>query len=159
MVPEWQPGFEDFNTTVQGCVAFYPVADTTPEWFCQYTDKKYDIELHKAASPHYRCEEILTQIRDGKLHHELCPFLILQGGSDSITATPMVRAFYEMLNAHPTKSLVEYVEFPGGTHAFDVFASPKSFYAILLPSPPKRDIVSVQITAPQTATKIDPRVQ
>lgn len=128
-VPEWQPGFEDFDMSVQGCVAWYPATDTSADWFTQFTGKDYDKEAHESASPHHRCEKIIKHINEGKLDHTLCPFLVIQGQVDALTPTPNVYSFYKVLKTHPKSSLVEYVEFPNAQHAFDMLASPRSFYA------------------------------
>jgi acetyl esterase/lipase len=125
--PAWQPGFEDADTRVQGCVPFYGVYDFTErsglkknraliEALESYIVKKPCSEvpaLYESASP-------LTRV-----HADAPPFLVIHGDRDSLCPVAEARLFAERLAA-VSASPVAYAEIPGAQHAFDIFRSLRS---------------------------------
>jgi acetyl esterase/lipase len=124
--PEFQPGFEDADTSVQACVPFYGVMDLTssPEGSAVFGPGLVEMlektvmkvkesdhpEVFRAASPTYR------------VHPGAPPFFVLQGQNDTLVPVQMARAFVERLRA-VSGSPVAYAELPLAQHAFDVVAS------------------------------------
>ncbi|HEX4218163.1 MAG TPA: alpha/beta hydrolase [Acidimicrobiales bacterium] len=124
--PEWQPGFEDADTTVQACVPYYGVYDLTggPDASGAYgpglgellerrvfkTTMAARPELFRQASPTYRVTAAAP------------PMFVLHGLNDTLVPVTMARDFVARLRT-VSRSTVAYVELPRAQHAFDVLAS------------------------------------
>ena len=128
--PQFQPGFEDADTTVQACVPFYGVYDfLDPDhpggqrWtdivarYIMKTTPEDDPALYKAASP------------IAHVHADAPPFFIVHGESDTLVPVASARRFAEALRA-VSKAPVGYAELPGTQHAFDVFPSLRTAYVL-----------------------------
>ncbi|MES9543016.1 alpha/beta hydrolase fold domain-containing protein [Actinomadura sp. NPDC000600] len=123
-VPEFQPGFEDADTTVQGAVPFYgvynffepgpwprPMGDTRLlERMVVKRPFAEDREAYAKASP-------VTYIRE-----DAPPFFVIHGSRDSLIPAAEARRFVERLR-EVSDSPVLYAEMKGAQHAFDVFPS------------------------------------
>ncbi len=122
--PEYQPGFESEDTTVQGCVPFYGVYD-----FTSRTGIRRDLvarglverfvmkkRMEHALADFERASPILRAAANRP------PFLVVHGSLDSLAVVEEARAFVERLRATSTAP-VFYAEIPGAQHAFDVFPS------------------------------------
>jgi acetyl esterase/lipase len=121
--PEYQPGFEDADTSVAAVAAFYGFYDLTERrrslgrvvrgflerWVFQasYAD---DPEAFARASPIER------------VHPDAPPFYVVHGSADTVIAAEGARAFVERLRA-VSRSPVFYLEVPGAGHAFDILPS------------------------------------
>ncbi len=122
--PEYQPGFEDVDTSLQAAVPFYGIYDFTNrfgnspaemrDWILEpIVMKRYfadDPESFRKASP-----MDLTR-------PDAPPFLIVHGSRDTLAPVDDAREFARML-AEASESPVFYLELPGAQHAFDVFTS------------------------------------
>jgi acetyl esterase/lipase len=128
--PQFQPGFEDVDTTVQACVPFYGVYDFTDadhpggeRWadiVARYIMKatvEDDPGLYKAASP------------IAHVHRDAPPFFIVHGEFDTLVPAGSARRFADALRAI-AKAPVGYAELPGTQHAFDVFPSLRTAYVL-----------------------------
>ena len=129
--PEYQPGFEDVDTTVQACVSFYGVYDFLDRHgergkasmapFLQRLVMKSspvaDREQWERASP-------ITRV-----HADAPPFFVIHGTHDSLAYVEDTRHFVRALRAVSRQPVV-YAELPGAQHAFDVFHSTRSAYAV-----------------------------
>ena len=129
--PAFQPGFEDVDTTVQGCVPFYGVYDFTNHHSAQLhdgmaqfleqmiikTSLEHDRETWEKASPMHR------------IHDEAPPFFVVHGTHDSLTAVEEARLFVELLGK-VSREPVSYAEIPGAQHAFEVFHSLRSAHVV-----------------------------
>lgn len=130
--PEFQAGFEEADTSVAGCVPFYGVYDMAgvsgdkaalmmrdeflgPMVFKK--DPKTDLGAFIEASP-------LTHVRA-----DAPDFFVLHGVNDSLVSVRQARAFVKALRAVST-STVTYAELPGTQHAFEIFSSIRSQYAL-----------------------------
>lgn len=125
--PNFQPGFEDVDTTVQGAVPFYGVYDFTNKHELQHNEGLLGFledsvlkrrladfrEDYEAASPLFR------------IHSSAPPFLIIQGDKDSLVPVKQARVFASQLKA-TSENPVAYAEIEGAQHAFDMFASVRS---------------------------------
>ncbi len=125
--PEFQPGFEDADTQVQGCVPFYGVYDFLnsqqqradsglEEFIAERVFKKTiseDESLWQQSSPLYRVRE------------DAPPFLILHGEADTLVGVEEGRLFYKALQ-EKSKQAVGYAELPDAQHAFDLAISLRS---------------------------------
>jgi acetyl esterase/lipase len=127
--PDYQPGFEAVDTSVQAAVPYYGVYDVTNELGTRYGrqrlrsllermvfKKRYadDPEVFRRASPVLRVAENAPD--------EIPPFFVIHGSHDSLVPVAEGRLFVERLRAR-SEATVVYAELPGAQHAFDVFGS------------------------------------
>jgi acetyl esterase/lipase len=127
-VEEYQPGFEDADTSVSACVPFYGVYDLGgitgdkaalemrdyylgPRVFRK--DPKKDLTEFELASP---ISHVVPDAPD---------FFVIHGAHDGLVSVQQARAFVERLRAVST-GVVTYLELPGTQHAFEVFSSIRS---------------------------------
>jgi acetyl esterase/lipase len=127
--PSYQPGFEDADTSVQGCIPYYGVYDIDAETattaakvrkhvlLARRVMKTRDPEVFRSASP-------LAQV-----HGAVPPFLVVHGRNDTLVPVKEARVFVERLRA-VSDSPVLYLELPGTQHAFDVFPSIRSDHVV-----------------------------
>jgi len=126
--PQYQPGFEDADTSVAACVPFYGVYDlvaeigTSPadEWLANRVMKTSladGRELYESGSPTLRA------------HADAPTFFVIHGDRDNIAAVSQAREFVTVLRAVSQRP-VAYAEIEGGSHAFDVFHSIRTGNAV-----------------------------
>jgi acetyl esterase/lipase len=127
--PRYQPGFENVDTSVAGCVPYYGVYDLVGETgtkaarvrrrhlLDRLVMKTTDDEVYRDASP-------LSAVRS-----DAPPFLVIHGRNDTLVPVAEARLFVERLRA-VSSSPVLYVELPGTQHAFDVFPSIRSSHVV-----------------------------
>ena len=125
--PQFQPGFEDADTTVQAAVPFYGVFDWTDADQLQPNDLLKDLlektvvkqtgdnvpEVYSAASPLHR------------ITPQAPAMMVVHGTHDSLVPVALATAFSRKLEAVSNAPVV-YLQVPRAQHAFDVFASPRS---------------------------------
>ena len=129
-VAEFQPGFEDADTSVACAVPFYGVYDFTnrdgtgmAEMEGMLTDmvmkvpRREDPEVWDHASPM------------SWVNPDAPPFFMFHGTNDVLVPIEQARSFAAMLAGASTQP-VGFAELPGAQHAFDVFASPRSLAAV-----------------------------
>ncbi|MGZ4242006.1 MAG: alpha/beta hydrolase fold domain-containing protein [Actinomycetota bacterium] len=128
---EYQPGFEDADTSIEACVPFYGVFDFTNSidipaargrtMFLEKMILKRSIAEHRKefekASPLFRVRE------------DAPPFFVIHGEHDSLVPVDEAHHFQEKLRA-VSRSPVVYADLPGAQHAFDVFPSIRSAHVI-----------------------------
>ena len=128
-VPEWQPGFEDADTSVDACIPFYGVHDMTgdPEaegayghGLIELLEKRVmklpyvdNTPVYAAASP------------DQRITPAAPPFFVVQGTNDTLVPPQVGRRFAERLR-QGSGSPVAYLELPRAQHAFDILVSIRS---------------------------------
>ncbi|TDC80884.1 alpha/beta hydrolase [Actinomadura sp. 7K507] len=123
-VPEFQPGFEDADTTVQGAVPFYgvynlfeagpwPVPMGATRLMERMIVKKPFAENHEA----YAKASPVTYIRE-----DAPPFFVIHGDRDSLIPVAEARRFVERLRGVSGAPVI-YAEMKGAQHGFDVFPS------------------------------------
>lgn len=129
--PEFQPGFEEKNTSVQGCIPFYGIYDLMDSQKLQLSPgleivlRKSIIKETKVENPDiYKLMSPLTHI-----HKQAPPFLIIHGDKDSLTSLGEAQYFASQLDETSNQS-VEFAEVPGAQHAFDIFSSLRSEYVL-----------------------------
>jgi acetyl esterase/lipase len=125
-VVEFQPGFEDADTSVAAAVPFYGVYD----FVNRYGTGRSDIERFLAkyvlkstlAEDRGRWEQASTISHVGP---HAPPFFVLHGTNDSLVPVEQARTFVDELRKASPREVV-YAELPGAQHAFDVFPSVRS---------------------------------
>jgi len=128
---EFQPSFEDKDTTVQGCVPFYGMYDLLDSQKLQLSLgleiilRKSIIKQTKQENPDlYRLMSPITHI-----HKSAPPFLLVHGDKDSLTSLGEAQYFASQLDEVSTQT-VEFAEIAGAQHAFDIFSSLRSDYVL-----------------------------
>jgi acetyl esterase/lipase len=129
--PAYQPGFEEADTRLSGCVPFYGVydfldrqgirrgAEMTPflEGRVLKVSPEANRELWENASP-------ITRVSA-----DAPPFLVIHGSHDSLVFVEEARHFVSSLR-EKSRNPVVYLELPGAQHAFDTFHSVRSSHAV-----------------------------
>jgi acetyl esterase/lipase len=122
--PEYQPGFETADTSVDGCVAFYGVYDFTDR-HGQYRNPGLArlLERQVMKLPLARAREAYEKASPmSRVSETAPPFLIVHGDRDTLVPVAEARHFVEALRTR-TKAPVVYAEIPGAQHAFEIFPS------------------------------------
>jgi acetyl esterase/lipase len=127
--PQYQPGFEDVDTSVAACVPFYGAYDMANLLNSKVGEREYqrflrpvlfktrDREVARSASPLARVTE------------DAPPFFVIHGTRDSLIDVKEARELVRLLRER-SKAHVVYAELPGAQHAFDVFASVRGAHVI-----------------------------
>jgi acetyl esterase/lipase len=129
---EWQPGFEDADTSVQVAVPHYGVYDFAGSTGTKAATKLRDLfladwvmkttwrenpEVFEDASPILR------------ITPEAPDFFVIHGAHDSLVPVDQARQFVARLRETSKRSVV-YAELPGAQHAFDIFPSIRSTHIV-----------------------------
>lgn len=127
--PQYQPGFEDADTSVAAAVPIYGRYD----WFTTKGPGRWEFVLillqrfvvKKRLTKHlqvYRDASPITRVRP-----DAPPFYILHGVDDSLIPVPEAREFVAAMR-DVSKETVVYSEIPHAQHAFDFFGSPRGYH-------------------------------
>ncbi len=130
--PEYQPGFEDADTSVAGCVPFYGVYDMAGLMGDKHATGLRDYYLGPRVfrkNPAKHMEDFVKASPLANVSPEAPDFFVLHGANDSLVHVSQARAFVEKLKSE-SKATVTYAEFPGTQHAFEVFGSIRSHHVI-----------------------------
>jgi len=129
--PEYQPGFEQVDTSVRACVAFYGVydfADRDQVWrhegLARLLERRV-MKVSRAAAPdaYDRASPI------SRVYPEAPPFFVIHGQLDTLVPVESARRFYDAFR-RVTDAPIVYAEIPGAQHAFDIFPSLRSTFVI-----------------------------
>ncbi|MET0998167.1 MAG: alpha/beta hydrolase [Marmoricola sp.] len=129
---DYQPGFEDADTSVAGCVPFYGVYD-----LAGITGEKSAVMLRDyflgprvfKKNPATDLDEFVKASPLAQVSPDAPDFFVLHGANDSLVDVRQARAFVDRLKAE-SRATVTYAEFPGTQHAFEVFGSIRSHHVI-----------------------------
>jgi acetyl esterase/lipase len=128
--PEYQPGFEDVDTSVRACVPFYGVYDFTDRHghyrnpgLTRLVERRVikkrfadDRDAFERASP------MSCVTKDAP------PFFVIHGDRDTLVPVDEARRFVETLSNAGVS--VVYAEVPGAQHAFEIFPSLRTTFVI-----------------------------
>jgi acetyl esterase/lipase len=127
-VTEWQPGFEDADTSVAAAVSFYGVYDFINPNGSGRADMTPFLEQRvfktRVAEDRTRWEQASPINHVGS---KAPPFFVLHGTNDSLVPVEHARWFVEELRKASTNPVV-YAELPRAQHAFDTLPSPRAHY-------------------------------
>ncbi|MGH3411846.1 MAG: alpha/beta hydrolase fold domain-containing protein [Marmoricola sp.] len=131
-VKQFQPGFEDADTSVVACVPFYGVYDMAGDDGDPYavglrdgllarkvfsSDPAQDLDEYRQASPLHQVTE------------DAPDFLVFHGANDTLVSVRQARAFVAELRRR-SRASVTYAELPSAQHAFEIFGSIRSHHVI-----------------------------
>jgi acetyl esterase/lipase len=129
--PEYQPGFEDADTSLQAAVPFYGVYDFTDRFglrgrqnMTPFLERVVMKKKLRDAPDFYRKTSPMDLVRP-----DAPPFFVIHGSLDILVPVGEARKFVEMLRA-VSESPVVYAELPGAQHAFEVFPSLRTIHVI-----------------------------
>jgi acetyl esterase/lipase len=129
--PEYQPGFEAADTSVQACTAFYGVYDFLDRhghWHHQgmlrLLERRVLKQKRDLALPEFNAASPIARV-----HPDAPPFLVVHGTHDSICPVGEARSFAETLRAASRQPVV-YAEVPGAQHAFEIFPSVRTAHTL-----------------------------
>jgi acetyl esterase/lipase len=122
-IADFQPGFEDVDTSVAAAVPFYGVYD----FVNRYGTSRADMEdflgrrVFKSSlgDDRERWEQASTISHVGP---HAPPFFVLHGTNDSLVPVEQARTFVDELRKESSQPVV-YGELPGAQHAFEIFPS------------------------------------
>jgi acetyl esterase/lipase len=122
-VAEFQPGFEEADTSVAAAVPLYGVYDFTN----RHGTGRADMEtfLAKVVFKSRLEEDRPRWEQASSISHvgsDAPPFFVIHGTNDSLAPVEQARTFVEELRAH-SRQPVAYAEIPGAQHAFEAFPS------------------------------------
>ncbi|MCW2600199.1 MAG: putative secreted alpha/beta hydrolase [Frankiales bacterium] len=127
--PEYQPGFEDADTSVQGCVPYYGVYDLAGETGTKAAEVRTKRLLAKLV---LKTREPLAYQRASPLvrvNTDAPPFFVIHGRNDTLVPVAEARLFVQRLRERSGQPVL-YLELPGTEHAFDVFPSIRSDHVV-----------------------------
>ncbi len=127
----FQPGFEDADTHVQGCVSFYGIYDFLDTHQLQLNNGLHNILENSILKESKTANPALYQLAS-PIHHiyeQAPPFMIIQGDKDTLVAVSESRVFAEHLQQISEQPVV-YVELAGAQHAFDMLPSLRTEHTI-----------------------------
>ncbi|MBA3550349.1 MAG: alpha/beta hydrolase [Nannocystis sp.] len=128
--PEYQPGFESFDTRVQAVVTFYGVYDLTNRLGTRATNYRSMLERLVMKREFAIEPEVFARASPiDRVHVDAPPFLVVHGSRDTLTPVEDARHFIEKLR-HVSKKPALYIEMQGAEHAFDTFPSVRTVQVI-----------------------------
>ncbi|KAG0084538.1 hypothetical protein BGZ93_001190 [Podila epicladia] len=134
-IPEFQPGFEAVDTTVQGCAAMSAVLDLVDlKNYSRHGIRTLftrDVAFREGAGESSENLKFLTEHSPMfRIQSTGVPFLVVHGEFDIIAHVQSARDF---VSEFQTKSsaTINYLEIPGGNHGFHTLSSPRSWYTII----------------------------
>jgi acetyl esterase/lipase len=125
--PEYQPGFEDADTTMQAVVPVYGVYDFTNRlgtMLDRFRPQMLEPMIMKAFFAR-EPEKFHRASPIDRVHPDAPPFLIVHGDRDTLAPVEDAQLFAETLR-ETSRAPVMYAELRGAQHAFDIFASPRT---------------------------------
>jgi acetyl esterase/lipase len=127
--PEFQPGFEDKDTSVQGCVPYYGVYDLANETGTRAAKLRHETVMARLVMK-TRDDDVFRRASPvARTHADAPPFLVIHGRNDTVVPVAEARLLVERLRA-VSPGPVLYLELPGTQHAFDVFPSVRTDHVV-----------------------------
>ncbi|MEZ0580772.1 alpha/beta hydrolase fold domain-containing protein [Nocardioides sp. MH1] len=130
--PDFQPGFEDVDTTVQAAVPHYGVYDLAGASGLRNVELMRDRFLGKWVMPssYARTPEVYESASPLlRVTPDAPDFFVLHGRNDTLVGVDQARQLVARLR-ETSKRTVVYAELPHAQHAFDVFPSIRSQHVV-----------------------------
>lgn len=121
--PQFQPGFEDADTSVRAAVPFYGVYDWTNRDGSGRDDISDLLEQRIVKATAADRPEVYDQASPmSHIGADAPPTLFIHGSMDSLVPVTQARSMVDQMRA-ASRQPVGYLELPGAQHAFDIFGS------------------------------------
>ena len=130
--PGYQEGFESADTSVEACIPFYGVYDFTGLFDAHLKGDRIVRTMTRWVMKRSIQEDRAAFEAASPIHHlraDAPPFFVIHGSHDNLVPVAQAREFVTGLRA-VSRAPVHYAEIPGASHAFDVFHSIRSTYAV-----------------------------
>jgi acetyl esterase/lipase len=130
--PEYQPGFEHADTSVQTAVPVYGVYDFAAENGAPTAVRRRDGFLNRyvmQADAATSGEDYTKASPLARITADAPPFLVVHGAHDTLVPVAEAREFVTRLR-DTSKQPVAYAELAGTQHAFDIFPSIRSAHVV-----------------------------
>jgi len=129
--PQYQPGFEDVDTSVAACVPFYGVYDFLDRNGVRGSNSMAPFveRLVMKCSPTKDRERWEAACPISLIHEDAPPFFVIHGTHDSLAYVEESRVFVDNLR-EVSKNPVLYAELDQTQHAFEIFHSERSSQAV-----------------------------
>ena len=128
--PQFQPGFEEADTSVVAAVPFYGVydwtnRDGTGSPGMEGMLARIVLKVKRKDAPEvWDAASTMSWVNPAAP-----PFMVVHGTNDSLVPVAQARSFVAMLRAE-SKNPVVYAELPGAQHAFEIFDSPRTINTV-----------------------------
>lgn len=129
--PEYQPGFESVDTSVQACVPFYGIYDFANRFGHAHFDgfERFVGRVVLKARFAENREAFEKASPASRVHPGAPPFFVIHGTHDSLAPVDEARNFVRHLRA-VSRAPVAYAEIPGAQHAFELFHSLRTRHVV-----------------------------
>jgi acetyl esterase/lipase len=131
-LPEYQPDFEDSDTSISACVSFYGLYD-----LAGLSETQNSVDLRDRfvgpwvfkKDPETDRDEFVQASPLAHVDEQTPDFFVIHGANDTLAPVQETRTFVAALR-ELSGATVTYAEIPGAQHAFDVFSSIRSMHTI-----------------------------
>jgi acetyl esterase/lipase len=127
--PAYQPGFEDADTSVQGCVPYYGVYDLAGETGTRAAKVRHETLMARLVMKTREASTFSAASPLVRVNADAPPFLVIHGRNDTLVPVEEARLLVSRLRATSAQPVL-YLELPGTEHAFDVFPSIRSDHVV-----------------------------
>ncbi|KAF9116818.1 hypothetical protein BGX27_010435 [Mortierella sp. AM989] len=133
-LPEYQPGFEKVDTTVQGVLGLSPVVNLLDSKdICNHPCRARFIKevAKREGSPESaeNLEFLQEHSPTFRIKGTGVPHMMIHGDIDTLTPVQHTRDFVEKFRK-TCAAPITYLEIPGGHHCFHLISSPRSWYMV-----------------------------
>ncbi len=123
--PEYQAGWEQVDTTIQGCVPIYGIYDMINRYGAMREESNFTKFLEQNVMKG-SYEEMPKEYEKAspicRVHENAPPFFVIHGNFDTLTDVEGARRFVTKMRER-SKAPVLYAEIPRAQHAFDISPS------------------------------------
>jgi acetyl esterase/lipase len=130
--PQFQPGFEDVDTSVQAAVPFYGIYDMANELGAKETRWRTESMMRKMvfkSNEYADRKRWLSSSPLANVHEDAPPFFVIHGLNDTLAPLSEAQGFVARLRS-VSQSKVVFAELPGTQHAFELFPSIRSAHVV-----------------------------
>ncbi len=129
--PEFQPGFEEVDTSIQAAVPFYGVYDIVDEAgvMVKGFHSRFMEPLVMGIKVDEDPERWTRYNPLDRIREDAPPMMMIHGTLDTLAPVEQAREFASRMRATSDHAFV-YTELEGTNHAFDVFPSPRTVRAV-----------------------------
>ena len=129
-IADFQPGFEDADTSVQAAVPMYGVYDVTNRDRTGRSDMEELLSRAVFKAHLADAREVWEQASPMSwVGPDSPPFFITHGANDTLVPVEHARSFTRMLSEASDQPVV-YAELPRAQHAFDLFSSVRTLHTL-----------------------------
>ncbi|KAI7896196.1 Alpha/Beta hydrolase protein [Mucor mucedo] len=126
--PQYQPGFEDVDTSVRGVITLSGALDVVTKAHHATFFSKHVAKLDKVDTVFLNQHSPLSLVEKARGENKLVPFLLIAGERDGLTECEMSKSFKEAYNQATGGLGCELFLLPAGHHVYYITWSPRSLY-------------------------------